>query len=55
MVLSDDRVAYLLKEPRASSLAILTAGVASIVSPTAVMLRGDLGRSFWLGIVLMPA
>src|SRR5215470_13412961 len=36
-VLSPERVAFLLKEPRASFLAILTAGAASIVSPTAVM------------------
>ena len=39
-VLSDERVAFLLKEPRASFLAILTAGAASIVSPTAVMKSG---------------
>ena len=39
-VLSDARVAFLLKEPRASFLAILTAGAASIVSPTAVMKWG---------------
>jgi peptide/nickel transport system substrate-binding protein len=38
--LSDERVAFLLKEPRASFLAILTAGAASIVSPTAVMKSG---------------
>jgi peptide/nickel transport system substrate-binding protein len=38
--LSDERVAFLLKEPRASFLAILTAGAASIVSPTAVMKAG---------------
>jgi peptide/nickel transport system substrate-binding protein len=38
--LSDDRVAFLLKEPRASFLAVLTAGAASIVSPTAVMKYG---------------
>jgi peptide/nickel transport system substrate-binding protein len=38
--LSEDRVAFLLKEPRASFLAILTAGAASIVSPTAVMKAG---------------
>src|SRR5688572_13710265 len=38
--LSDERVAFLLKEPRASFLAILTAGAASIVSPTAVMKFG---------------
>jgi peptide/nickel transport system substrate-binding protein len=38
--LSDERVAFLLKEPRASFLAILTAGAASIVSPTAVMKTG---------------
>jgi len=38
--LSPDRVAFLLKEPRASFLAILTAGAASIVSPTAVMKAG---------------
>src|SRR5215470_18276822 len=39
-VLSPERVAFLLKEPRASFLAILTAGAASIVSPTAVMKWG---------------
>ena len=39
-VLSDERVAFLLNEPRASFLAILTAGAASIVSPTAVMKWG---------------
>jgi peptide/nickel transport system substrate-binding protein len=39
-VLSNERVAFLLKEPRASFLAILTAGAASIVSPTAVMKSG---------------
>jgi len=39
-VLSAARVAFLLKEPRASFLAILTAGAASIVSPTAVMKWG---------------
>src|SRR5687767_13983885 len=38
--LSPERVAFLLKEPRASFLAILTAGAASIVSPTAVMKAG---------------
>jgi peptide/nickel transport system substrate-binding protein len=38
--LSDERVAFLLKEPRASFLAILTAAAASIVSPTAVMKAG---------------
>jgi peptide/nickel transport system substrate-binding protein len=38
--LSDDRVAFLLKEPRASFLAVLTAGAASIVSPAAVMKAG---------------
>jgi len=38
--LSDERVAFLLKEPRASFLSILTAGAASIVSPTAVMKSG---------------
>jgi peptide/nickel transport system substrate-binding protein len=38
--LSDDRVAFLLKEPRASFLAILTAAAASIVSPTAAMKSG---------------
>ena len=36
-VLSPERVAFLLKDPRASFLAVLTAGAASIVSPTAVM------------------
>ena len=40
-VLSDDRVAFLLKEPRASFLAVLTAAAASIVSPTAVMKSGQ--------------
>jgi peptide/nickel transport system substrate-binding protein len=39
-VLSDERVAFLLKEPRASFLAVLTAGAASIVSPTAVLKLG---------------
>src|SRR5947209_9497234 len=39
-VLSDDRVAFLLKEPRASFLAVLTAAAASIVSPAAVMKAG---------------
>jgi peptide/nickel transport system substrate-binding protein len=39
-VLSDERVAFLLREPRASFLAVLTAGAASIVSPTAVMKWG---------------
>jgi peptide/nickel transport system substrate-binding protein len=39
-VLSDDRVAFLLKEPRASFLAVLTAAAASIVSPAAVMKSG---------------
>jgi len=39
-VLSPERVAFLLKEPRASFLAVLTAGAASIVSPTAVMKSG---------------
>src|SRR5262244_4067105 len=39
-VLSPERVAFLLKEPRASFLAILTASAASIVSPTAVMKWG---------------
>jgi peptide/nickel transport system substrate-binding protein len=38
--LSDDRVAFLLKEPRASFLAVLAQGAASIVSPTAVMKAG---------------
>jgi peptide/nickel transport system substrate-binding protein len=40
-VLSDDRVAFLLKEPRASFLAVLSAAAASIVSPTAVMKAGQ--------------
>ena len=40
-VLSDDRVAFLLKEPRASVLAVLSAPAASIVSPTAVMKAGQ--------------
>jgi peptide/nickel transport system substrate-binding protein len=39
-VLSDERVAFLLKEPRASFLAVLAQGAASIVSPTAVMKAG---------------
>ena len=39
-VLSDERVAFLLNEPRASFLAVLTAGAASIVSPTAAMKWG---------------
>src|SRR5437899_2327766 len=39
-VLSDERVAFLLNEPRASFLAVLTAGAASIVSPAAVMKWG---------------
>jgi peptide/nickel transport system substrate-binding protein len=39
-VLSDDRVAFLLKEPRASFLAVLSAAAASIVSPTAAMKSG---------------
>jgi peptide/nickel transport system substrate-binding protein len=39
-VLSDQRVAFLLSEPRASFLAVLTAPAASIVSPTAVMKWG---------------
>jgi peptide/nickel transport system substrate-binding protein len=39
-VLSDERVAFLLNEPRASFLAVLTSGAASIVSPTAVMKWG---------------
>ena len=39
-VLSDERVAFLLNEPRASFLAVLTAGAASIVSATAVMKWG---------------
>jgi len=39
-VLSSERVAFLLKEPRASFLAVLTVGAASIVSPTAAMKWG---------------
>ena len=35
-VMDDSTVRFVLKEPRASFLAILTAGAASIVSPTAV-------------------
>jgi peptide/nickel transport system substrate-binding protein len=38
--LSAERVAFLLKEPRASFLAVLTVGAASVVSPTAVMKAG---------------
>jgi peptide/nickel transport system substrate-binding protein len=39
-VLSDERVAFLLNEPRASFIAILAQPAASIVSPTAVMKWG---------------
>ena len=35
-VVDEDTVQFVLKEPRASFLAVLTAGAASIVSPTAV-------------------
>jgi peptide/nickel transport system substrate-binding protein len=39
-VLDDATVEFVLKEPRASFLAVLTAGAASIVSPTAVKKLG---------------
>ena len=39
-VLAEDRVAFLLKEPRASFLAVLCAPAASIVSPAAVRKHG---------------
>src|SRR5687767_12714091 len=38
--MDDATVRFVLKEPRASFLAVLTAGAASIVSPTAVMKWG---------------
>jgi peptide/nickel transport system substrate-binding protein len=40
-VMDDSTVRFILKEPRASFLAILTAGAASIVSPTAAMKLGQ--------------
>jgi peptide/nickel transport system substrate-binding protein len=40
-VMDDATVRFILKEPRASFLAILTAGAASIVSPTAAMKAGQ--------------
>src|SRR5262245_36922476 len=39
-VVAEDTVQFVLKEPRASFLAVLTAGAASIVSPTAVRKHG---------------
>src|SRR5207245_7573026 len=39
-VLSEERVAFLLNEARASFIAVLAQGAASIVSPTAVMKWG---------------
>ena len=39
--MDDSTVRFVLKEPRASFLAVLTAGAASIVSPTAVQ---EVGR-----------
>lgn len=39
-VMDEDTVRFVLKEPRASFLAILAAGAASIVSPTAAMKAG---------------
>src|SRR5262245_34599229 len=39
-VVDDSTVRFVLKEPRASFLAVLTAGAASIVSPTAVRKSG---------------
>jgi peptide/nickel transport system substrate-binding protein len=45
-VMDDSTVRFILKEPRASFLAILTAGAASVVSPTAAMKAGqDYGAS----------
>ena len=40
-VMDDSTVRFILKEPRASFLAILTAGAASIVSPTAALKSGQ--------------
>ena len=39
--MDDSTVRFVLKEPRASFLAILTAGAASVVSPTAAMKAGQ--------------
>lgn len=45
-VMDESTVRFILKEPRASFLAILTAGAASVVSPTAAMKAGqDYGAS----------
>jgi peptide/nickel transport system substrate-binding protein len=40
-VMDDSTVRFVLKEPRASFLAIMTSGAASIVSPTAAMKSGQ--------------
>src|SRR5262245_48401282 len=40
-VMDDSTVRFILKEPRASFLAILTAGAASVVSPTAALKWGQ--------------
>ena len=40
-VMDDTTVRFILKEPRASFLAVLTAGAASIVSPTAALKAGQ--------------
>ena len=40
-VMDDATVRFILKEPRASFLAVITAGAASIVSPTAAMKSGQ--------------
>jgi len=40
-VMDESTVRFILKEPRASFLAILTAGAASVVSPTAAMKAGQ--------------
>src|SRR6266568_5106706 len=40
-VMDESTVRFVLKEPRASFLAVLTAGAASIVSPTAAMKSGQ--------------
>ena len=39
-VMDDQTIRFILKEPRASFLAVLTAGAASVVSPTAVRKTG---------------
>ena len=43
--MDDATVRFVLKEPRASFLAVLTAGAASIVSPTAVRSGAPTTRS----------